>query len=269
MTTKTVTAGVRQLSYCIDGTGPPMLLLNGLAGTADDWDPTFTAGLAAHNTVLRLDNRGVGRSPDDGAPFTIVDLASDCAHLLATELGGQPATVVGWSMGGFIAQRLTLDHPAVVARLVLLSTDPGGPGAEAGDRSVLAQLADLSPPPAEQARRVLRLLFPADFAERAYVEVGKIVADARARLAQDLLDRQLVAIDQWHNTADAKRLSQIAIPTLVATGSLDRVIPPANSMAIANGVRDSWLLRFRGGGHAFMAQYPNALATLITEFVAL
>lgn len=88
MATKIVTAGGRQMSYCIGGTGPPMLLLNGVAGTADDWDPTFVARLTTRNTVLRLDNRGIGRSPDDGGWFTIADLASDCANLIATELDG-------------------------------------------------------------------------------------------------------------------------------------------------------------------------------------
>ena len=175
--------------------------------------------------------------------------------------------MIGWSQGGFIAQKVALDHPAVVARLVLLSTDSGGPDAALGKRSVLSQLADLSPPSAEQARRVLRLLFPEDFAGRAYAEVGEIVAGARARLAQDLLDRQLGAIDEWHETAEAERLSQIALPTLVATGNPDQVIPPANSTAIASRIPDSWLLRFRGGGHAFMAQEPERLARLIAEFL--
>jgi pimeloyl-ACP methyl ester carboxylesterase len=246
-----------------------MVLLNGLAGTAGDWDPTFTEALAAKNTLVRPDNRGVGASADDGRPFTVADLASDCAELIATALDGRPATLVGWSMGGFIAQELALEHPAVVAKLVLLSTDPGGPSAELGDRSCITQLADLSSPPAEQARRLLTLLFPADFAERAYAEVGKIVAAARARLVQDLLDRQLGAIDEWHRSANAERLSQIAVPTLVGTGSVDRVIPPTNSVAIANAIPESWLLRFRGGGHAFMAQYPTAVATVINEFVSL
>lgn len=244
-------------------------MINGLAGTSEDWDPRFLAGLAARSTLLLIDNRGMGASPDPGGPFSISDLAEDCARLMASELAGQPAAVLGWSMGGFIAQDLALEHPELVRKLVLLSTDPGGPGAELGAPGVLEQLVDLSPPPDEQARRVLSLLFDEATAVALYSQVGQIVAAARAQLNQDVLERQRSALDAWQRAGVADRLGEISVPVLVAAGTADRVVPPGNSLALAQHISDAWLLRFRGGGHAFMAQHPAVLSTVINEFLAL
>jgi pimeloyl-ACP methyl ester carboxylesterase len=263
-----MTAGSeREIAYRTLGSGPPLVVINGLAATSEDWDPTFIERLSASSELLLLDNRGMGGSPDDGSPFTIADLAADCARVIARL--GAPAAVLGWSMGGFIAQALALEHPQHVAKLVLLSTDPGGPSAERCDSEILAQLTDLSPPPHEQARRLLSVLFDDELALRLYAQVGDIVADARARLNQDLLDRQVSALHAWHRDGVAERLGRIAVPTLVATGTSDRVIPAGNSLSLAKGIADAWLLRFRGGGHAFMAQHPATVASIINEFVAL
>src|SRR5580700_9632282 len=82
------------------GSGPPLIVINGLAATSEDWDPAFIEGLAEQNELFLLDNRGIGASPDDGASFTIADLAADCARTMDALISGR-AAVLGWSMGGF------------------------------------------------------------------------------------------------------------------------------------------------------------------------
>jgi pimeloyl-ACP methyl ester carboxylesterase len=151
------------VAYRRMGKGRPLLVLNGLAATNADWDPDFLERLASANELVLIDNRGVGASIDDGAPFDIAKLAEDTARVIEA-LGLQSASVLGWSMGGFIAQTLAVEHPARVDRLVLLSTDPGGSGAQPASAAVLAELADTSGTPHEQARRLLTLLFPGDLA---------------------------------------------------------------------------------------------------------
>ena len=107
------------------GKGPPLLVLNGFAATSADWDPCFIDQLASRHKLILLNNRGIGGSTDDGQSFDIAKLANDAAHVIET-LGFERTSVMGWSMGGFIAQTLAVEYPDRVHKLILLSTDSGG-----------------------------------------------------------------------------------------------------------------------------------------------
>ena len=107
------------------GKGRPLLVLNGFGATSADWDPSFIDRLASSHELILLNNRGIGGSTDDGQSFDIAKLAADAAHVIET-LGIERASVMGWSMGGFIAQALAVNYADRVDKLVLLSTDPGG-----------------------------------------------------------------------------------------------------------------------------------------------
>jgi pimeloyl-ACP methyl ester carboxylesterase len=256
-----------QIAYRRIGNGRPLLVLNGFAATSADWDPLFIHGLASSNELILLDNRGIGSSTDDGKPFDIARLADDAAGVIET-LGFERISMLGWSMGGFIAQTLALQHPDRVHKLVLLSTDAGGSDADLGSAAVWSQLVDTSGTPHEQARRLLSLLFPSDVAESFYREFGDIVAAARARLSPDLINRQAAAMDAWHRNGVGNCLRGISVPVLIATGSEDVVIPPSNALKLTNAIPNAWLAQFPHGGHAFMAQYPSPLADLINCFLA-
>jgi len=186
-----------RIAYRRLGSGRPLIVLNGLAATSADWDPSFIDRLASGNEIILLDNRGIGGSNDDGAPFDIAKLAGDTARVIEA-LEFERVSVLGWSMGGFIAQTLAFNDPARVRKLILLSTDPGGAAAELASPRILGQLTDTSGTPHEQARRLLFVLFPSDLAESIYREFGDVVAAARAKLARNLVDRQAAAMDAWH-----------------------------------------------------------------------
>jgi pimeloyl-ACP methyl ester carboxylesterase len=257
-----------QIAYRRIGNGRPLVLLNGFAATSADWDPSFIDRLASSNELVLLDNRGIGRSTGGGRPFDIARLADDVLRVVAA-LGAERVNMLGWSMGGFIAQTLALQHPARINKLILLSTDPGGTDADLASADAWSRLIDMSGTPHEQARRLLSLLFPTDVAESIYHEFGDIVAAARAQLSQDLVNRQAVAMDAWHRTGRGNRLREINVPVLIATGTADIVIPPSNALRLVNAIPRAWLAQFNGGGHAFMAQYPRPLADLVNSFLEL
>ena len=250
------------------GKGRPLLILNGFGATSADWDPSLIDGLASSNEVILLNNRGIGGSTDDGKPFDIAKLADDTAQVIET-LDLEHASVMGWSMGGFIAQALALNYADRVDKLVLLSTDPGGIEADLASPDVWSELLDTSGTPNEQTRRLLFLLFPNDVAESFYRQFGDILAAARAQLRVELLNRQAAAMNAWHHNGVASRLKKLQVPVLIATGTEDIVIPASNALKLANAIPGAWLGQFRHGGHAFMAQYPHALADLINSFLAL
>jgi pimeloyl-ACP methyl ester carboxylesterase len=257
-----------QIAYRRIGIGRPLIVLNGFAATSADWDPWFIERLASSNELILIDNRGIGRSTDDGQPFDIAKLADDAARIIQT-LGIERVNVLGWSMGGFIAQTLALQHPGPINKLILLSTAPGGADADHASAEVWSRLIDVSGTPHQQARRLLSLLFPGDIAESVYREFGDVVAAARAQLSPDLVNRQAAAIDAWHRTGIANQLREINTPVLIAVGTADVVVPPSNALRLVNAIPGAWLAQFNGGGHAFMAQYPRPLADLINSFLEL
>ena len=163
----TVAVDGAQLVYRRIGKGRPLLVLNGFGATSADWDPSFIDRLASSNELILLNNRGIGGSTDDGQPFDIAKLADDAAHVIEA-LGFEHVSLLGWSMGGFIAQTLAVQHRARIDKLVLLSTDPGGIEADLASPDVWSELIDTSGTPNEQARRLLFLLFPNDVAESFY-----------------------------------------------------------------------------------------------------
>ena len=219
-----ITVDGAQIVYCRIGNGRPLLVLNGFAATSADWDPSFIDGLASSNELILVNNRGMGGSTDDGQPFDIARLADDAANVIEG-LGFERTSILGWSMGGFIAQTLALEHPGRVDKLILLSTDSGGTDADLASAAVWSQLIDTSGMPHEQARRLLSLLFPADVAKVFYREFGNVVAAVRAQLSPNLVKRQAAAMDACHRSGVASRLRNIRVPVLIATGTEDSVIP--------------------------------------------
>jgi pimeloyl-ACP methyl ester carboxylesterase len=263
----TVAVDGAQIAYRQIGKGQPLLVLNGFAATSADWDPSFIDRLACANELILLNNRGIASSTDDGQPFDIGKLADDAMHVIQT-LGIGRASVMGWSMGGFIAQAFGVKYADRVDKLVLLSTDPGGTEADLASSDVWSKLLDTSGTPNEQARRLLFLLFPNDVAESFYRRFGNIVAAARAQVSVDLLNRQAAAMDAWHRNGMTSKLRELRVPVLIATGTEDIMIPASNALKLVNAIPGAWLAQFAHGGHAFIAQFPRALADLINSFLS-
>jgi pimeloyl-ACP methyl ester carboxylesterase len=252
----------RQLAWRTVGAGPPLLLINGYAASGEDWDPTFLAGLAGSFAVICPDNRGVGASELGAPELTIDGMAADLAALLqALEI--ERATVVGWSMGGFIAQRLACRSPDRVAALVLLATDPGGPDSVSAAAADWSRLIDHSGTPRERAARLISLLFPADLAKEIDRQFGELVAVSQARLSPRTLQAQEAAMESWHQAAPPSPAPKEVPPTLVVHGDLDIVIPTANATALVGRWPGARVEILSGCAHAVMAQEPDRVAGLL------
>jgi 3-oxoadipate enol-lactonase len=243
----------------------PLLLINGYAATSADWDPTFLAELGRTHRVICPDNRGLGGSELGPVVLTIDGMAADLEALL-DELRIETVAVVGWSMGGFIAQRLTERAPARVATLALIATDPGGPGAVPTEPAAWSQLIDHGGTPREQATRLLSLLFPAPLAAEIDARFGEVVAAARAHLPVAVLSAQEAAMEAWHREERPRPGVREGPPTLVVHGGEDVVIPAANAGLLSARWRAATPLIFAACGHAVMAQEPRRVAAAIRDF---
>ncbi|HEU4393381.1 MAG TPA: alpha/beta hydrolase [Solirubrobacterales bacterium] len=264
---ETIEVEGRRLAWRRLGAGPPLLLVNGYAATGADWDPAFLEGLARSFRVICPDNRGTGGSELGEAELTIEGMAADLEALLdALEI--ERVSLVGWSMGGFVAQRLAARAPARVAALALLSTDPGGPASVPAEPEVWSRLTDHSGTHREQASRLISLLFPPALAPDIDRQFGDLVAAARSELSPQTLRAQEAAMDAWHRESAPRPVAADATPVLIAHGNLDQVIPPANADALATLWPGATVETFPGCGHALMAQEPQALADLVRDLLA-
>jgi pimeloyl-ACP methyl ester carboxylesterase len=256
----------RKFAWRALGAGPPLLLVNGYGGSSADWDPAFLAKLAESFELICPDNRGMGDSELGSAAELSVDAMAGDLEQLLDHLGIERAALAGWSMGGFVAQRLALRAPQRVSAMVLLASAPGGPTALSAQPQAWAMLIDHTGTPREQATRLISLLFPPDVAPGIDEQFGDIVAAARATLSRPALEAQERVLLAWHDEAPQLPGSD-SPPVLAICGSDDIVIPPQNSELLATfwpGARSECIA---GGGHAFMAQQPERVAALIAGFL--
>ena len=252
----------RRFGWRAVGRGPELLLVNGYAATSKDWDPTFLVRLARSHRVICPDNRGLGGSELGDAELTVDGMAADLEALLdALEIDRVP--VVGWSMGGFVAQQLALRSPGRVAALTLIASDPGAPGAIPPAPEVWARLIDRSGTPREQATRLISLLFPADLAREIDRRFGDVVAAARAELPARAVSAQEAAMRAWHGQDQPSPTAGAVPPTLIVHGNDDVVIPAGNADRLARRWPGARVELFEGCAHAVMAQEPRRVAAAI------
>lgn len=245
---------------------PPLLLVMGLAMSSRGW-ASLPERLAERFRVIVFDNRGTGRSAAVRGLFRIQDLADDAAAVLDAALGpGARAHVFGVSMGGVIAQELTLRHPRRVRSLVLGCTYACWRRShKAGVRVAARLVRALVAPPAEGVAISASFLV-----SDAYYQVN---ADALRSWLRDseragtrTTARQLLAIVR--HSAEA-RLGAIDVPTLVLTGSDDRLVPPSNSRHLAGRIKGARLVELAGAGHCFpLEREDETLEALVSFFDA-
>jgi pimeloyl-ACP methyl ester carboxylesterase len=255
----------RRFSCRALGSGPPLVLLNGYSATAMDWDPVMVGVLAESFEVICPDNRGLGESaPGTSGPLTIQSMADDVEAMLDAR-GIDRAPIVGWSMGGFIAQCLARRAPHRLDTVVLMGTDGGGPTTVRARPEDWAQLTDHSGTFREQASRLIALLFPPPIAPMIDEAFGDIMAEARAGLSVDTLVAQERAMEVWHSEAQELPDPASAPRVLVLSGKEDVVIPAANDEVLAQIWPKCEIERYEGG-HAFFALQGAQVAERIVSF---
>jgi pimeloyl-ACP methyl ester carboxylesterase len=219
-----------------------------------------------HFRVIAFDNRGAGRSDKPMQPYSIAQMADDAAALLDA-LGVGRSHVFGMSLGGMIAQEYALRYPERVQTLVLGGTTPGGPRAVRAGAEVVTFFATVgSLTPQTAIEHGLTLLYSDAFivANRAglvarALELAPLMAPAHA------LQRQLMAAMMF-NAYD--RLGRIEVPSLVLSGTADKIVPHANSALLHEGISGSRLVAFQDAGHGFLVECADAANEAVLDFLA-
>jgi pimeloyl-ACP methyl ester carboxylesterase len=241
--------------------GVPLLFLQHFRGGMDHWDPLVTDGLAEDRPVILVDNAGVGGSSGTTAD-TIEAMAEDLNHFL-TALDVERLDVLGFSIGGTIAQSIVLRNPCLVRRLVLVGTRPRG-GESSGGRGRDPEVARVAGNPTPTLEDFLFLFFDPspesqaagrNFWDRRHERTIAVDPPSSPQAAQ----AQSTALRAWYDDGPSKfdELKRIAQPTLVVHGHRDIMLPTVNAYNLSQHIPDAQLIIYPKSGHGALFQYPT------------
>lgn len=260
---------------------PPLLMLNHVRATIDTWDPEVINNLTATGRqVITYDYAGIGHSGGPVAPSIKVFALNLLAFLTALlpTLGAHQIDILGFSMGGYVAQQLTLDAPNIVRKLVLAGTGPSlGPGLQRPMNEVQSTVFNPEPGPP-----TIEAFFPsfttgsqgAAWFNRSTGSRSAIAGkDGEPEIAPFTTGEGLVNLTQAYLTWDAdpvpySLLQTIQKEVLVTSGSNDLIVPTQNSFVLARQLPNANHVMFPSSGHGHLFQYAGYFSKLVTEFLS-
>jgi len=255
-----------------EGIGLPLLCLQHFTGTLDNWDPAVTDALATGRNVILFDNAGIGRSTGT-VPSTVAEMAK---HVMAF-LDGLHLTncdVLGFSLGGVLAQQMAQERPSLIRRIILVGTAPrGGEDIMHLEKPSLAKhIQD----PQNRGYAVLQKIF---FAPTATSQAAGAAFIGRLMQRRDDRDpppgpnvgaAQLAAFREWERFTGERfaDLKGIRHPTLIVQGFKDDMIPVRNSYWLAENLPNAVLLVYPDAGHGSLFQYAESFCKQAAAFLS-
>jgi len=247
--------------------GVPLVLLHHITAVIDDWDPDFVDALAKGRRVIAFDNAGVGAS-DGVVPGSIEEMA-DTAVAFIDALGLTKVDLLGYSMGGFVAQVVTARRPDLVRKMILASTGAaGGPGI---DRiwDVLQEAFAFAE--REKKHPKQRLFFKDSKASQGaaalfLARLQRPFTMPDRAIGDEAIQSQVKAFITWGKSPD-RYTSAITIPTFIAAGDSDEMIPLANAVDLATKVRGSRLAVYPDASHGAIFQHKETFVEHVNDFL--
>jgi len=267
--TRTVDVGGTRFAYRQLGTdtGVPVIFLHHLAAVLDNWDPRVIDGIAARHRVITFDNRGVGAS-QGSTPDSIEAMARDAVAFIRA-LGFDQVDLLGFSMGGFVAQVIAQTEPQLVRKIILAGTGPAG--GEGIDKVTSLTMSDT-------IKAVLTFKDPKYYLFFTTTANGKGAARKFLQRLKERTDNRdtpisissfrahLKAIHAW-GLAEPSDLTSIQQPVLVANGDNDRMVPSSNSADLARRLPHAQLILYPDAGHGGIFQYHEVFVPEALKFL--
>jgi pimeloyl-ACP methyl ester carboxylesterase len=256
------------------GNGPavPLLFLQHFTGTLDNWDPAVTDPLAQRGEVILFESAGVGRSTGK-VPETVAGMAQH-AFAFLDGLGLDTCDVLGFSLGGIVAQQMALDRPSIFRKMILVGTAPrGGEDIMHLEKPSLAKfLQDAS----FKGYGVLQKIFFAP--SESSQEAGQVFVNRLLQRREDrepvsgpkVAQAQMMAFRDWEKFTGKRfaDLGAIRQSTLVVNGIHDEMIPISNSYWLAENLPNAVLLGYPDSGHGSLFQFHESFTRQAKAFLA-
>jgi pimeloyl-ACP methyl ester carboxylesterase len=253
------------------GRGRPLVFLQHFVGTLDNWDPAVTDPLASGREVILFDSAGVGRSTGK-VPTTVAGMASHALDFLGA-VGLDGCDVLGFSLGGMVAQQMARERPSIFRRMILVGTAPrGGEDIMHLEKPSLARhLGD----PTLKGYAVLQKIFFAPTSssqaagERFIERLAQREVDLDTASGADVAAAQMAAFREWEQYTGTRfaDLRAIQHPTLVVNGIHDDMIPVSNSYRLSENLPNAVLLTYPDSGHGSLFQFHDSFTRHAAAFL--
>lgn len=254
-------------SWGKDG-GIPLVLLPGTGGSMDDWDPAVTDGLAKEYKLIIFDNRGVASSKG-ATPNTIQAMANDAIDFIrAMNLG--KVNIMGFSMGGFVAQRIVLTDPELINKIILADSGPKGAIGLSNLPNIIAGSAGLSPEDSYLKFGFTDSQSSIASGKSSYARVHQRIIDRDPVLSDASSSAQFTAVLTWAqpDPGALDEIKAIKKPVLIVHGDRDLPISIQNAYNMKQNLENAMLLEFSDSGHAAFYQNYETFLTKAIAFLA-
>jgi pimeloyl-ACP methyl ester carboxylesterase len=251
--------------------GVPLVFNMHFTGTMDHWDPAVTDGLAHDREVILFDNAGISRSSGE-VPRSVEAMAANAAAFIKA-LGLAKVDVLGFSLGGLVAQELALTEPQLVRRLILVGT---GPRSGEGMASLTPEAQQVFGGRYDEPDHLwLKVFFTASevsqAAGRAYLKRFRLRVDDRdPEVSDQVAPAQLEALAKWGAPREKpfEYLKAIAQPTLVVNGGTDVIVYSVNSWILQQHLPNAQLILYPDANHGSQYQYPERFVRHVSLFLS-
>ncbi|PWK76605.1 pimeloyl-ACP methyl ester carboxylesterase [Mucilaginibacter oryzae] len=243
----------------------PVVCLQHFTGTLDNWDPVIVDGLATERPVILIDNTGVGNSGGQ-TPDNVLDMSRDAIKVISA-LGIQKCDLLGFSLGGFLAQAMTSLKPELFRKLIIVGAAPQGAKALHSFPQLVEKAFAL--PPKEQYLFVFATKSENSRAKiAATLERLYIRTDDRDQSAtMDAIKAQISALTRWGTDPVTIDLSKITQPVLIVQGSDDEMMDSAASLDMYKKLPHAVLIYYPDAAHGSFNQYPELFVEQANSFL--
>jgi pimeloyl-ACP methyl ester carboxylesterase len=253
------------------GAAHPLVFLQHFMGTLDNWDPAVTDPLAAGREVILFDNAGIGRSTGK-VPDTVQGMAAHALALLDA-LGLERADLLGFSLGGMVAQEIAIARPSLVRKMLLVGTAPQG--GEEIMHMEKPELKTIFASNLSSSQRLVKLFFAPTASSQAAGEaftarLSQRNQDREPTSGPDVAKAQIAAFRAWEAFTSERfaQLRKISQPCLVVSGVFDILIPVKNSYLLSEHLPNSVLLTYPDSGHGSLFQFHESFTRQAASFLA-